>query len=902
MRRDQRPVNPRRIHGEGPIPCQWMIVRDSPGREEARSGKPFAGRSGQEFDRWFDGVRLPARGEVYCTSWIKDWREEGEYAADDYSRDLPALLSEISEVQPQIIIAVGRAVSRLFLGDVDLDEVHGIPWQLPTNLFTACHAVIVPVINPAAGYRSPQLSALSAYDFSQLEGILQGVIPSRKLYDDPFPTPYYEDVTNTDLDVIDHVMDATSISVDSEGYAWAPWSVQITADNGEAFIIRYRETHAMARFADLVNTRRGQIIFTFHNALHDLAVFRALGIDTTRLQYHDTMVMAYVLQLEPQGLKPLATRHCGMRMQHFEEVMGAVSFELAQDWLLSAQACEDDEYQTRCRAEFQRRLTTPYTDAKGRIKPGRRLTVVPKLAKTDLHRSIERCLRSANPRKLWGDQVLDRHVEADPKYGPMWEATLDHIPRDHAIHYAGRDADATHRLKPQLLARIDAADLRDVYDADMATVPLIDRMQQIGLLPDLQHFARLSEDLALELVEIKTRLADRLLRCRAETNVEAAFDFNPNSTQQVAALLHDHFQCDILKRTPDGDPSTNDKVLEALERDQHLDHVVRVIIADIRSYRETYKLKYTFTDAIPAFVNRWPYDARIHPTYRITRVVSGRLASSDPNVLALPKHGKFAKRFRQGFICRHDARLASWDLNQIELRVLAHLSQDPVLLHAYRSGVDLHATVAQRIFGVEPKNQDDSRHRLPAKAVNFGIPMGMTNIGLCLELRKNGIDVSEDDAQRWLNETLRLYREVPVYQQAKIAEARRYGFVTDLRGRRRYIGGIRSWDDATKSEAERFAFATPIQAGAQEIMHEAEAWVYQHILLPAWHRREYIEPLLQIHDDLVMEADHRLIPDLHASMIYAMTQVPAHWLSVPIGTKGTVGLNWGEMYAIKANA
>ncbi len=356
-----------------------------------------------------------------------------------------------------------------------------------------------------------------------------------------------------------------------------------------------------------------------------------------------------------------------------------------------------------------------------------------------------------------------------------------------------------------------------------------------------------------------------------------------------------------------------------MEKNLRLEGYVRDLVHDIREYREIYKLKNTFVDQIPEFVHRWPFDLRIHATFRITRVVTGRLAASNPNLLALPKHGKFAKRFRQGFVADAGHVICSWDLSQIELRVLAHLSQDPVLLHAFRNGIDLHATLAERIFGVPPSQQDESKHRLPAKAVNFGIPMGMTNIGLCLELRKNGVDVDEEDAQRWLDDTMMLYTEVGPYQQNKIAEARRYGYVTDLRGRRRYIGGMRSFDDMVRAEAERFAFATPIQAGAQSIMKRAEAYLYTDILIPRWKRGEWVEPLIQVHDDLVIEAEgdfvqhpHPTKPKkfiavphdltLHRELVYAMTQVPADDLSVPIETSGSMGHTWGEMYEIREAA
>lgn len=907
----------RRLRGEGPCPNGFMIIREHPGKDEARSGRPFSGKTGGELQRFLDGVRLPAFQEWYLTAWIKEWcGPDADYTQADYDRDLPALETEIRAVRPWLILTLGREVTRHFLGDVDMETVHGIPWLLPADsparrLFELPEAVVIfPAYNPAAGFRSPELSAQCAYDFAQLESVISGAIEARILFDDPIPNPEYVELTDEGF-LRDLLLEPVDIATDSEGYPWAPWSVQITTKDGYAYVLRYlkNKPHGgpmIQAFAQLINANPKRHRFAFHNALHDLAVFRAIGIDTRELQFDDTMIMAYNLQLEPQGLKPLCARFCNMRMMHFDEVMGDAGRELAIDWLLMVQENEDHDYARRQQEEFDRLTTTPYVDKSGRRKEGRKIRNLPKLPKSDLHKSIERCLRAKDPRKLWGDQVIDRQVDADANYGAMWEATLDHVPYERAIHYAGRDSDGTHRLKPLLQARLRANELDDVYRADLATVPLIDRMQQIGIRPDLGHFARLSVDLGGEiqsiLVRLRGRIADAARGARDTSGVAFAESFNPNSTYHVGELLYNKFNLDVLKRTPGGDPSTNDKILEALEKDVHLDRSVRDLIADIREYREVYKLKHTFVDKIPDFVNRWPYDGRIHPTFRITRVVTGRLAASDPNILALPKHGKFAHRFREGFVCGDGTVLASWDLSQIELRVLAHLSQDPVLLHAFRNGIDLHATLAQRIFGVDPKHQDKSKHRLPAKAVNFGIPMGMTEVGLCIELRKNGVDIDEEDAGRWLAETMQLYKEVPIYQQAKISQARRYGFVTDLRGRRRYIGGIRSWDDAIRSEAERFAFSTPIQAGAQEIMHEAEAYVYSDILLPRWKAGDRIEPLVQIHDDLVLECEHAILADVDRAMVHAMTQVPAHWLSVPIETSGDWGYNWGDMKEIREKA
>lgn len=889
----------RRAQPSGRIPSRYMLIGEAVGKDGAKYGRVFAGKVGRELDRFLDGVRLPARHEWYLTEWIKDWGgEEYENTQADFDREWPALENEIRAVRPDVIVTFGRHVARTFLGDVDMEEVHGIPWRLPADspvrmLFEAPElVVVVPIYNPAAGFRSSELSAQVTYDFAQLEGVLDGSLTPRQLYDDPIPSPTYRLIETVD-DLDRALVRGGRVAVDTEGYPHAPWSVQGSDTAGTAWIVKFARRDLVARFAEWVNLCPELYTFTFHNALHDLAMFRAFGVNTERLTFDDTMLMAYALQLEPQGLKPLCARHCGMKMMHYDEVMGDASYRLAVDWLLSALQCEDSDYAARCEAEFVRLTTTPYVDKKGKVKPGRKLRKHPQLPRTALHKAIGRCLQSARPRGLWDDQVIDLHVEAERKYGPMWEATLDHVPLDTAIRYAGRDSDGTHRLFPRLEERVRANELWDVYRADLQTVPLIDRMQQTGIRPDLAHFSALSDDLAVELVGIRDALTINIGRAG-----HSVPDFNPNSGAQTADLLFERFGLEVLKRTREGDPTTNNKVLEALEKDGKVDRAIRDIIADIRQYREVYKLKHTFVDQIPDFVNRWPFDGRIHATFRITRVVTGRLAASNPNLLALPKHGKFAKRFRSGFVGSDRTFIASWDLSQIELRVLAHLSQDPVLLHAFRNGIDLHATLAQRIFGVDPKDQDKSKHRLPAKAINFGIPMGMTNIGLCLELRKNGVDVNEDDAQRWLDETMALYAEVPRYQQGKIAEAKRYGFVTDIRGRRRYIGGIRSFDEATRSEAERFAFSTPIQAGAQEVMKEAEAYVYRDVLLPAWSAGDYVEPLVQIHDDLVLEPQRDRLLWLNEQMVHAMTQVPAHWLSVPIETSGDYGVNWGDLVAI----
>ena len=301
-------------------------------------------------------------------------------------------------------------------------------------------------------------------------------------------------------------------------------------------------------------------------------------------------------------------------------------------------------------------------------------------------------------------------------------------------------------------------------------------------------------------------------------------------------------------------------------------------------------------DRIPDFVHRWPRDGRVHATFRTTRVVTGRLAASDPNLLAQPEHGKWAKDFKRGWVAEEGRVLGAWDESQIELRVLAHLSRDEVLLKAYRNKVDLHATLAQRIFGGTLADHKKGTKRLAAKAINFGIPMGMQAQGLCLQLKKNGLtETDEDDAQRWLDETSRLYAGVERYKTACIAEARRHGFIRCLSGRIRYIGGIRSWDRATRAEAERYSFSTKIQEGAQWIMKKAEAAVWHDVIRPLHRAGYWIEPLMQVHDALKLEMEERLAHDMHPMMVWAMTKAVDGMLCVPLAVEGEWGRNFADM-------
>lgn len=894
-----------RVRGVGPVPCDWCFVGEGPGWQEDKAGKPFVGKTGSEIDRYCDGTSLPTRRHIFLTNIYREYMgKDYVYTHDDLGRDEPELLKELAAVNPKIIVTLGRHATRYFLGDVDMDSTQGIPFYLPNPMRALLAAkgltlrrdvVIFPLIHPAAGMHNPEMSPYVVSGFKALAAYRAGDVQARVLFDDPIPEPIYEEITTiAQLELaLSDLVPESYLSIDTEGWPGNPWSVQFSTRPGYGYLIRKPRQDLLAAFIAIVRRVRPRLLF--HSALHDLGMGRSLDIDFGGLPFDDTMIMAYLLQLEPQGLKPGCLRHCNMKMQDYMDVVGDIGNDLARDYLVWILDAEVADYEEAQHEEFERICKTPLVDKAGkprRNKAGairyRKITKLPTLPKTPLHKAVTRILQSKRPRTLWLDQVEDIQVAGYARLGALPEPTLDYVSPAIAIPYGCRDADGTGRLLPEYSHRIDALGLRETYQLELDTYPLLDRMQKIGIKPDLEHFAELSKFLQYEIDVLQRRLGEATGKA----------GFNANSGDQVAEYLFGTLGLESLKDTSSGRGSTNDKILEALEHE----HPELPQISTIRSYRETYKLKNTFVDRLPDFVGRWPHDGRIHTTLRTTRVVTGRLAASDPNLLAQPEHGPFAAEFKRGWVAESGHILCQWDESQVELRGLAHLSQDPVMLATFRgerrnpdgSLVDLHAALAERIFGVKPKDQDKHKHRLPAKAINFGIPMGMTCKGLSVELRKNGVDADEDTAQRWLDETLGLYKGVARFMEERKAEAHRNGFVRCLSGRIRYIGGIRSRDDRTREEAERFAFSTPIQESATFIMKQAEKIVYEDILVPYWKDGRWVEPLLQVHDCLKIECEEGMEQELHILMTEAMTNVPKGF-SVPLAVEGEWGPNMADM-------
>lgn len=418
--------------GTGPQPCPYLLVSDYPGKVEAQTGEPLTGRTGDEVNRRLDGVKLPVREEWRIVNLIRQWNSANEYAHGDVVRDEPELLHELTETAPQIIVTLGRWSARYFLGDIDIDEVQALPWYLPhawiaghsAGIIGAERPVIFPIMNPAAGFRSPEVQSQVDFGFRELGLHFAGKTEPRELFEDAYLNPTYVDVLNDPALVRAMLHEATAIYIDTEGHPGRVWSLQFAFQPGTAYLIRVENVEALTAFFEALLQWKPRI--TYHGSLHDFGIIRELLV-TCRLpvealydlKFDDTQIMAYLLQLEPIGLKPNCVRHCNMVMQDYTEVLGDAQLILSQDYLVRIFDIEQEKYVARQHAEFKAINRTPLVDTHGqpkRDKAGkikmRRTTKLPAVPRTDLHKAALRVLGSATPFALWQDQREDIRVAA----------------------------------------------------------------------------------------------------------------------------------------------------------------------------------------------------------------------------------------------------------------------------------------------------------------------------------------------------------------------------------------------------------------------------------------------------------------------------------------------------------
>jgi len=442
--------------------------------------------------------------------------------------------------------------------------------------------------------------------------------------------------------------------------------------------------------------------------------------------------------------------------------------------------------------------------------------------------------------------------------------TFDQVPIEPAMRYACQDADITFRLADCLLPKIKQDGIEDLYyNIEMPLAEVLGRMEMTGVMVDTGHLQQLSDEFGRHISAVEQKIYEL-----------AGQRFNVNSPKQLGAVLFEKLHLPVQKRTKTG-YATDIETLTGLAN-------LHPLPAEVLAYRSLAKLKSTYVDAMPGLVN--PATGRIHTSYNQTVTATGRLSSSDPNLQNIPIRTQEGRRIREAFVSNPGWKILSADYSQVELRILAHLSQDATLLDAFAKDEDVHTRTASEIWGVAPEAVTPQMRR-EAKVINFGIIYGMSSYGLSKEL-----GLAPQVAQAYIDGYFAKYRGVRAYLDALLEQARQQGYVLTLMNRRRYLPEIASRNMAERRMAERTAINAPVQGSAADLIKIAMIRVAAALAKHGLQARM----IMQVHDELVFEAPQEEVALLGSLVRQEMEAGLA--ISVPLKVDVNWGANWREAH------
>ena len=446
------------------------------------------------------------------------------------------------------------------------------------------------------------------------------------------------------------------------------------------------------------------------------------------------------------------------------------------------------------------------------------------------------------------------------------QITFNQIPLEQAAPYAGEDADITLRLHHVLLPQLESEPslLSVLNDIEIPLVPVLSRIERNGTLVDRQLLKVQSAELGTRMLELEEQVYEL-----------AGEKFNIGSPKQLQSIFFDKLKLPVIKKTPKGQPSTAEPVLQELA----LDYPLPALILE---YRSLSKLKSTYTDRLPEQID--DNTGRIHTSYHQAVTATGRLSSTDPNLQNIPIRTAEGRRVRQAFVAPGNHTLVAADYSQIELRIMAHLSGDEGLQNAFLNGLDVHKATAAEVFDVT-LDEVSTEQRRSAKAINFGLIYGMSAFGLAKQL-----NVGRHEAQRYIDQYFARYPGVATYMEDIRDSAKVNGYVETCFGRRLYLPEINASNGMRRQAAERTAINAPMQGSAADIIKRAmisvDAWLLEQKLAA--------KMIMQVHDELVFE-----VPDDELSGFVAAIKArmeAAAELRVPLVVDVGTGLNWDEAH------
>jgi DNA polymerase-1 len=443
---------------------------------------------------------------------------------------------------------------------------------------------------------------------------------------------------------------------------------------------------------------------------------------------------------------------------------------------------------------------------------------------------------------------------------------FEQVAIERASRYAAEDADVTMHLHRTLYPRIAEDERLDrIYrEIEIPVSLVLQRMERNGVLVDAEALTRQSDELGRKMLELERRAVE-----------SAGQPFNLNSPKQLGEILFGRLGLPVLRKTASGAPSTDEEVLARLAEDYPLPRI-------LLDWRALAKLKSTYTDKLPKMVD--PRSGRVHTSYSQAVAVTGRLASSDPNLQNIPVRTAEGRRIREAFVAPPGARIVSADYSQIELRIMAHISGDANLLRAFEQGLDVHRATAAEIFGIPPGDVSAEQRRY-AKVINFGLIYGMSAYGLA-----SNLGIERDAAKNYIERYFARYPGVARYMDETRALARSQGYVETVFGRRLWLAEINSPNGPRRAGAERAAINAPMQGTAADLIKKAM------IAVQRWldDERMASKLIMQVHDELVLEVPEGELDAVRTALPNLMGGVAQ--LSVPLEVACGAGGNWEQAH------
>lgn len=856
---------PRRVRGEGPQPASCMLIGEKPGAAESRSGRPFVGPAGRYLDICLSAANIERKG-IYVTNLVKEFTEYSKPTRAEIDRDHDELVAEILLCEPEVIGLVGGWSVEHVLGveHAEMEKVHGVPRKVDAlfgrELPRDGGWIVMPLLHPAGATHSPDSLPLILSDVLELGRLLDYEIHVRE--DDPYAGHEdYRDYPVSDRAVIVH----KPAGVDTEGSREHPWCMTVSTRPGTGMLFKPGQR---VKF-------KGHVYLW--NALHDLGVLSRLGIELADDQYTDLMILAYNLCVHPQGLKPSAYRDCGMHQDDYDDIVRDARLEKALNYLNSA--ADRDWPKAEPQVIEERGSYRVYKPRSVNFRIKKILDDWTKWQIGDREEEVDL-------RKRWRD--IDDVIKAPviEAMGDLPDATLDDVPYERAKFYAVRDSDATLRMAPVLKQKIKDMGLEQIAKIDHDILPMLDSMQQNGIRLAGPEFWN----------GIEAQCEAQMSRAQYEVYKLTGEDINPGSGDQVAELLYGKLKLTPPKYTDSGERgSVNAVCLESLLGQNP-------VIQHIMDYTEAQKIRGTYVLPLRKLCELG--DRRVRSTIRSTRTTTGRLAMADPPLHQIPIMSDIGKQLRGGFIAEEGHILYDIDVDQLEMRIMAHDSRDDELCRLFHEKRDIHAETACSMFSVPMSmlsvdaktGKVNDYRRLVAKHAAFGIINGITEHGMVNYMilhrcrKPDGEPWSQDDCLMLINEWFKKYKGVKRFHNECIEETRQTGLAREtIGGRIVYLPQVWSPDKRVRESAERMSYVTHTQSGGQTLIKISMALIWKEVCKrPELH----IKSLLQMHDELLFEIpdDERIKKEVDEQCTRIMCD--AVKLRVPVKASGGCGQSW----------